>query len=853
MIKKKKQNTSTFPIYQWGTNEYGFPTNNEHNWKSASSISKKASKNKPRKTVYKAISGNIYTTEKEAMNDNGRYLSDPSYRFSYKSTNFPHYDPLFIPFIENKRVTLSDAGLATGAIISTNLLDSIAKYAEQTGLPIKTALGLATKESTLGNPTDDSSVVKLIGKDKALMMQRGQTGQHLNTTGAAIDARELVNYYKDTWNPYEVALEIADEKSRKLVPAPDGNVYDNKGNIVGTRFYHDDPGYEEYKQEKELADNKRRQIFNDILLSGEKYADNLAEKYKDKIKGNILEAAFTDYKNNPHGYNPGQPNYSELVERRASEVWNSPEIQAWYNDYKNQKADGGSLNSKTWDNLSMAEKSEMMRVAIENGITTLPEIKEAYNQFAEGGDIPPITPFSQKEEVIITPDSEYNVYLNTLPDNQRFTPNDKYDSYLYWKLNGRPRNFEQAYSEGMFTYDNSDNAYHANSIAWGDDGIGYFMKPKTHDTVKYELDWFNKGLVTEEGGKQRPETAEERKNSDIFRHDYELIDDPNRPNFYRYQPVQHSYGGNLFSGEENHSSQMHQGYVYDVLPKMLKEAGLNVRVTSGYRRPGQAGKAGNRSWHTHHGAVDIVPQGKTTFEDIENALYNNPIISRYMIDNGFGLIDESGRTAESKATMKKTGATGAHFHIGKDSKAVSAYSNKMSSIWDNNMSQLETAINQPTLPVFMPSNPQAFFTPLESYQRPVVIEEPLVQAAMENPYSPEQLEREERAQGLRNLGLAMSIMRGGQEQSYSPLWSAVSMLSGNQMAKGGKIHIKPENRGKFTALKKRTGHSATWFKQHGTPAQKKMATFALNSKKWKHSLGGHLFGEDARLTFLDFI
>ena len=48
------------------------------------------------------------------------------------------------------------------------------------------------------------------------------------------------------------------------------------------------------------------------------------------------------------------------------------------------------------------------------------------------------------------------------------------------------------------------------------------------------------------------------------------------------------------------------------------------------------------------------------------------------------------------------------------------------------------------------------------------------------------------------------------------------------------IHIKPANRGKFTALKKRTGHSASWFKQNGTPAQKKMATFALNAKKWKH-------------------
>ena len=67
----------------------------------------------------------------------------------------------------------------------------------------------------------------------------------------------------------------------------------------------------------------------------------------------------------------------------------------------------------------------------------------------------------------------------------------------------------------------------------------------------------------------------------------------------------------------------------------------------------------------------------------------------------------------------------------------------------------------------------------------------------------------------------------------------------NEYAKGGKIHIKPENRGKFTALKERTGHSASWFKEHGTPAQKKMATFALNARKWKHGDGGELdtYGE----------
>lgn len=68
---------------------------------------------------------------------------------------------------------------------------------------------------------------------------------------------------------------------------------------------------------------------------------------------------------------------------------------------------------------------------------------------------------------------------------------------------------------------------------------------------------------------------------------------------------------------------------------------------------------------------------------------------------------------------------------------------------------------------------------------------------------------------------------------------------GNTFADGGKIYIKPENRGKFTALKERTGKSATWFKEHGTPAQKKMATFALNARKWKHAFGGDLLTHGA--------
>lgn len=70
-------------------------------------------------------------------------------------------------------------------------------------------------------------------------------------------------------------------------------------------------------------------------------------------------------------------------------------------------------------------------------------------------------------------------------------------------------------------------------------------------------------------------------------------------------------------------------------------------------------------------------------------------------------------------------------------------------------------------------------------------------------------------------------------------YTGVMSPFGNTFGDGG-IFIKPENRGKFTALKERTGKSSTWYKEHGTPAQKKMATFSLNATKWKHADGGEL-------------
>lgn len=62
------------------------------------------------------------------------------------------------------------------------------------------------------------------------------------------------------------------------------------------------------------------------------------------------------------------------------------------------------------------------------------------------------------------------------------------------------------------------------------------------------------------------------------------------------------------------------------------------------------------------------------------------------------------------------------------------------------------------------------------------------------------------------------------------------------------IHIKPENRGKFNATKKRTGKTTEQLSHSKNPLTRKRAIFALNAKKWKHADGGELLPNDYYLN-----
>ena len=65
------------------------------------------------------------------------------------------------------------------------------------------------------------------------------------------------------------------------------------------------------------------------------------------------------------------------------------------------------------------------------------------------------------------------------------------------------------------------------------------------------------------------------------------------------------------------------------------------------------------------------------------------------------------------------------------------------------------------------------------------------------------------------------------------------------MKSNSKIRIKPSHRGRLTELKKRTGKTEAELYKTGSPATRKMITFARSARKWKHQEGGRLKRRDA--------
>ena len=140
-------------------------------------------------------------------------------------------------------------------------------------------------------------------------------------------------------------------------------------------------------------------------------------------------------------------------------------------------------------------------------------------------------------------------------------------------------------------------------------------------------------------------------------------------------------------------------------------AGLNVVVTSGARSAAQQSRFKTKgSRHLHGQAIDIVPGQGTTFEDIEYALHNDPGLYTFMLDNNLGYYDETPRTAEGRAHMAKTGASGPHFHFGRDTRLASSFADRMKGATRKVKSTVEESIGRPISPQYL-EQPSVSFDP----------------------------------------------------------------------------------------------------------------------------------------------
>ena len=135
-----------------------------------------------------------------------------------------------------------------------------------------------------------------------------------------------------------------------------------------------------------------------------------------------------------------------------------------------------------WEQLTMSERSQALKNARAQGVTDIQEIErmletEAQEQaiedeveqasYAQNTDASEsdfensqnewnnvaayrndfINQAIAKQYSYGGPTKKFIKFRNTLPDNQRLTPLDKYDMLTYWKLNGRPKDFADGTSD----------------------------------------------------------------------------------------------------------------------------------------------------------------------------------------------------------------------------------------------------------------------------------------------------------------------------------------------------------------------------------------------------------------------
>lgn len=133
---------------------------------------------------------------------------------------------------------------------------------------------------------------------------------------------------------------------------------------------------------------------------------------------------------------------------------------------------------------------------------------------------------------------------------------------------------------------------------------------------------------------------------ELMKEDIMSNDKPNKKSSVNFEGLQ--------EGLKNFYSELEES-----LKETYPDGGYELLITSA-KRDSAIGKSGNKSHHLSGNAFDLRADKK-----VYDYLYNTPKGVGLLAKHGLGLLDET-----SKETLAKTGGTGAHLHIGKDSKYV---------------------------------------------------------------------------------------------------------------------------------------------------------------------------------------
>lgn len=368
-----------------------------------------------------------------------------------------------------------------------------------------------------------------------------------------------------------------------------------------------------------------------------------------------------------------------------------------------------------WKDLNIQQKSEVMKMAISQGLTDLNEIKKMYD-----ASIPNIETSSANNTYSSVP-------YNPSPKDVRYDDGG-WLGYLKWKdAIGKYKGIDTddpAYDYAGFYIENPKRAW---ALLNGDPNAHFVDTYKTVYHPTFSDESMYSGMVSPQynpegliGGSWRKYPDSFTMSTDLYRSPVSMDEriqylennepegivlreyDGSLPMFNDgslwggVKPIvevsPHAYGGplgNIYKGTGNKSQKLNiwtsGAWTAKDLADELKRRGIRAKVTSGYRsaaKQSQFGTPANKSWHVKNKAIDVVPTAgwDNLIADLttpENAAFFNSI--------GIGVLDE-----RPLSIQKQTKATGPHFHIGPDKRARANYAQWVSKDFaKNNTPQID--------------------------------------------------------------------------------------------------------------------------------------------------------------------